>query len=172
MYSFRRQERMGKMRKNAIRFTVNLTLLIFGTATVFSGMLIQLKYHIGNHGYTFENQAVMGLSYYEWSRIHKISIILLSILMIMHIYQHWNWYKAVVRKRLITKNIQVIILSLLFALVAITGFVPWLIDLLNGDDMLRKGIIEIHDKFALILLVFLILHIAKRLKRFFMLLKD
>jgi uncharacterized membrane protein (DUF485 family) len=91
--------------------------------------------------------------------------------MIMHIYQHWNWYKAVVRKRLFTKNIQVIILSLLFALVAITGFVPWLIDLLNGDDMLRQGIIEIHDKFALILSVFLILHIAKRLKRFLMLLK-
>jgi hypothetical protein len=93
--------------------------------------------------------------------------VVLSVLMIYHVYQHLIWYKVVITKKNITKNQQVLILSLLFVLVAITGLTPWFIDLLKGDEMLRKTFIEIHDKFAIILTVYLILHIIKRLKWFF-----
>jgi hypothetical protein len=79
---------------------------------------------------------------------------------------HWKWYKTVIKKRLVAKNIQVLTLSMLFVLVAITGFIPWFIDLLKGDEILRKAFIEIHDKFAIILSVYLILHVIKRLKWF------
>jgi hypothetical protein len=72
----------------------------------------------------------------------------------------------VIVKKLLTRNSQVIILSVLFILVAITGFTPWFIHLLKGDEMVRKTFIEIHDKLALLLSVFLLLHIAKRLKWF------
>jgi len=121
---------------------------------------------MGNHGNIAINDYTFGINYKGWSDIHKISIVVLSALMIYHIFKHWKWYKAVVMKKLITKNRQVLILSLLFVLVAITGFTPWFIDLLKGDGMLRKVIIEIHDKIALILSVYLILHIIKRLKWF------
>jgi len=155
------------MGKNVKQFIINLGLIIFGIATVFSGMLIQVKYHMGNHGNIAINDFVLGINYQGWSFIHKMSIVTLSLLMTCHIYFHWKWYKVVITKRLISKNQQVLMLSLLFVTVAITGLTPWFIDLLNGDEMHRKVFIEIHDKLALILTIYLILHIIKRLRWFF-----
>ncbi len=155
------------MRNNVNRFIINLGLIIFGIATVFSGMLIQVEYHMGNHGNIAIKDYVLGINYQGWSAIHKISIVVLTALMIYHVYQHWNWYKVVITKKLITKNQQVLILSLLFVLVAITGLTPWLIDLLKGGEIQRKIFIEIHDKLAIILSVYLVIHIIKRLKWFF-----
>ena len=153
--------------KNINRFIIYLGLFIFGIATVFSGMLIQVKYHMGNHGNIAINDYVFGINYQGWSAIHKISIVALIVFMIYHVYQHWKWYKVVITKKLIAKNQQALILSLLFVLVAITGLIPWFIDLLKGDEMLRKVFIEIHDKLAIILSVYFILHIIKRLKWLF-----
>jgi len=155
------------MGNNVNRFTVNLGLLIFGIITVFSGMLIQIKYHMGNHGNIAINDFVLGLNYHDWCVVHKISIVVLSLFAIYHIYQHWKWYKAVISKRLFAKNQQVLIFSLLFVLVAITGLTPWFIDLLKGNELLRKVFIEIHDKLAIILVVYLILHVIRRMKWFF-----
>ena len=152
------------MKTNINRFIINTGLIIFGIATVFFGLLIQVNYHIGHHGDLSINDNVFGINYQSWSAIHKIAIVGLSVLMIYHIYRHWKWYKAVITKKLIAKNRQVLILSLLFVLVAITGLTPWFIDLLNGDETQRKSFIEIHDKLAIVLSVYLILHIIKRLK--------
>lgn len=149
------------------KFIINLGLVVAGIATVFSGMLIQINFHMGNHGNIDINDRVLGINYHSWSGIHKISIVVLSLLMVYHVYQHWKWYKTVISKRLFSKNQQVLVLSLLFVLVAFTGIVPWLIDLLEGNKMIRKLLIEIHDKLTLILSVYFILHIAKRLKWFF-----
>ncbi len=155
------------MGKNINRFVINIGLTIFGIATIFSGMLIQVKYHMGNHGDIDLNDYVLRINYQSWSAIHKVLIVILSLLMIYHVYHHWKWYKVVISKKLITKNQQVLVLSLLFVLVAITGLTPWFIDLLKGDETLRKVFIEIHDKLTIILSVYLILHIIKRLKWFF-----
>lgn len=149
------------------RFLVNLGLFIGGFASAFSGILIQVVYHIGNHGNIAINDSVFNINYYGWTVVHKISIVVLSLLMIHHIYQHRRWYKTVIVKKLFKKNQQVLIFSLLFVLVAITGLTPWFIDLLNGDEMQRKVFIEIHDKMALILTIYFILHILKRFKWYF-----
>lgn len=154
------------MRKNVNRFMINLGLLIFGIAAAFSGWLIQIKYHMGNHGNIDINQDVMGINYEEWSLIHKISIVALSILIICHVYLHWKWYKGVITKRLFSKNQQVLILSFIFAIVAITGLTPWFIDLMKGNQMLRKIFIEIHDKLTILFTIYLILHIIRRLRWF------
>jgi len=155
------------MEKYFNRFSINLCLLISGFFTVFSGILIQVKYHMGNHGNISTNDHVFRMSYYEWSDTHKISIVVLSVLTIFHFVMHWKWYKIVIKKWLIIKNKQVITLTILFILVAFTGFIPWFIHLMKGAEMLRKAFIEIHDKLALILSVYFILHVIKRLKWFF-----
>lgn len=154
------------MGKNINQFIINSGLLVFGIATVFSGMLIQVNYHIGNHGIIAINGFVFGINYYGWSAIHKISIVALSLLMICHFYLHRKWYKIVITKKLVLKNQQVLVLSFLFIAVAITGFTPWFMDLLNGDGIRRKIFIEIHDKLTLVLLIYLVLHIIKRFRWF------
>lgn len=147
-------------------FIVNLGLLVSAPITAFSGLLIQIKYHMGNHGDIAINDRVCGLSYNGWSNVHKVAVVLFSILVIYHVLWHWKWYGMVIRKKLIAKNMQVLTLSVLFVLVALTGFIPWSIDILDGDEILRKIILEIHDKLTLILTVYLALHVIKRVKWF------
>ncbi|MBP7497071.1 MAG: hypothetical protein KA792_05345 [Bacteroidales bacterium] len=166
-------------------FYINIILLLFSAIMIISGITLQAGYHLGshdNHNIKTQNinptdniqpeqtkiintgKTIWGFDYYDWSLIHKISIIIVSLTMIYHIHSHWKWYKTVISKRLIKKNRQVVTLSAIFLLVALTGLVPWTIHLCNGNETLRKGFIEIHDKIALILTVYLFIHIAKRLK--------
>lgn len=152
------------MKRHAYSFAVNLGLLLSCLIMVFSGLLIQVKYHMGNHGDIAINDPALGISYSDWSNIHKVSVIILSFFMVFHIVLHWKWYSMVIGKRLIGKNIQVITLTLLFTLVAITGYIPWLIGSVEGDEVTRKTFIEIHDKLALVFVIYLVLHIIKRFK--------
>lgn len=173
---------MEKRRKRIVnRFLVNCSLLMSGLVMAFSGLALQLGFHIGNSGrhsvddlsvlqinrFPDSDKMVAGFNYPEWSLIHKIAIVSFSLLMTYHIYAHWKWYKSVFFKGLLAKNIQVITLSAIFVLVAITGFVPWLIDCLKCSCSLRLLFIEIHDKLALVLIIYLILHVIKRAKWFF-----
>lgn len=160
------------VKKNSYRrIIINTGAFFTGFLAVFSGFLIQFSYHIGHHGTIDVNKMVLNVNYSGWTAIHKISILLLSVFMIFHIAQHWNWYKTIIKKNLITKNKQVFVLTTIFALVAITGYIPWIIDLTLNDQTTRKIFMEIHDKLTIILLIFLILHIAKRLKWFMTTLK-
>lgn len=146
------------------RAIVNVGLLLSGLFLVFSGLLIQAGYHMAGHGEIDTSKSSLGLGYSMWSGIHTISAILVSGWMVLHIIQHWNWYKAVFKKQLFSKNRQVITLSLVFPIVAVSGFIPWIIHLNDGNETIRKTIIEIHDKIALILCIYLIFHVVKRFK--------
>jgi hypothetical protein len=152
------------MKNPVIRFIINLGLLISGSFMVFSGLLIQFSYHMGNHGEIDINNTTLGINYWGWSDIHIIFIIVVSVFMIFHIIRHWKWYEIIIKKSLYSKNKQVILLSIVFILTAITGYIPWLISMTGGEDTIRKMFIEIHDKLALLLFVFLVLHVSKRLK--------
>lgn len=154
------------MKNPLLSFAVNLGLLFSGLITVFSGILLQIKFHINHIGNGVSNDHVFEIGYYGWSAIHKTSIVVFSLFMILHIYLHWKWYKAIINKRLFAKNKQVLSLSVIFVLVAFTGFIPWIIDLMGGGNTERKAFIEIHDKLAILLAVYLILHVVKRVKWF------
>ena len=154
------------MKSSFYSLKINLGLLFSGLIVMFSGLLIQINYHMVNHGGTDINKAVWSLSRTEWSMIHKISIIIFSIFMAYHIILHWQWFKAVISKKLISKNKLIIMLSFVFILVAITGYIPWLVSLICGDNTIREAFVEIHDKIALIFIGILILHILKKLKWF------
>jgi len=147
-------------------FISNIGLLITGILAAFSGFLIQFSYHMGQHGKIDFNKLVLDVNYSGWSNIHKIVILFLSVFMFIHIARHWKWYKTITKKNFILKNKQIFILSVVFIFVAITGYIPWMIDLTGNHEIARKFFIEIHDKLTIILFVFLILHVAKRLKWF------
>lgn len=153
------------------RLIINAGAFFTGFFSVFSGFLIQFSFHMGQHGTIDINKRVLDINYSEWTVIHKISILLLSVFMIFHIIKHWNWYTTIIKKNLIRKNKQVFILTTVFVLVAITGYIPWIIDLTLNDQITRKIFMEIHDKLTIILFIFLILHVTKRLKWFMTTLK-
>lgn len=136
------------------------------------------KHHEYNHGIlsgsvTYEqirginlNNTAWGFNYYEWSAIHKACIVTFSLLMVYHIYIHWNWYKEIIRRHLIHKNKEVFTLSAIFLIAALTGFASWLVSLVSNSVTLRYTIIEIHDKITLALIIYFILHVIRRKKWF------
>jgi len=155
------------MTKNNPSFTflINLSLLVFGAAMIFSGLLIQIGYHMGHHGEIDTGHLVFGLNYFTWSLIHKTSIVIVSIAMVFHIVLHGKWYRTVLRKKVsVFKNQQAIVLTIVFISVAMTGYLAWFINMSGGSELTRKAYIEIHDKIALLLAVYLVFHVAKRFK--------
>jgi magnesium-transporting ATPase (P-type) len=175
------EKRRKRMLNNLL---VNNLLLLSAFVMVISGLTLQLGFHAGGPGgHQFEvhgahsrtmkyeeargidtNKIVYGFTYPVWSNVHRLTIILFSLLIMYHVYAHWRWYKGVVARRQIHKNFQTLTLSMLFLAVAVTGFVPWFIDLSGSTVILRTLLIEIHDKLAFVLIVFFILHVAKRAK--------
>jgi len=77
-----------------------------------------------------------------------------------------KWYKNVLLKKLLTKNRQVILLSVIFIVTALTGFIPWLLQSGDVSDIPQRGLIEIHDKMGIVFIVFLVLHVSKRFNWF------
>ena len=144
--------------------TINLGLIVFGMFSIFSGYLLQIGYHLQNQG-TTTNDKLLGLNHYGWSASHKISVTILLLFLVYHLYQHRKWYNAIVKKRLFAKNRQVLSLSLIFILTAITGFTPWILVWHEGNEMIRNTIIEIHDKLAIFFTVYFVLHIRRKFKR-------
>lgn len=144
----------------------NLGLLLAGAAMAFTGFLIQFSFHLGHHGRIDANAVVLGLDHSGWSSAHKMSIVAVSILAIVHIVLHWNWYGTVLRKKLLSKNRLAVTLTIVFVLVAITGYVPWLAGLAGASDAIRRGFVEVHDKLSFVLFGCLSLHVAKRFEWF------
>jgi ferredoxin len=171
-----------KMVKAVNWFIANNLLLISGLVTVISGMVLQIGFHMGGpevhksaHSQSAKyeqvreldtDKLIWGFNYFNWSSLHKYFIVFFSLIMIYHFYAHWKWYKTIISKKLIGRNFQVISLSVIFVLVAVTGIVPWFIDLSGGNSMLRMLFIEIHDKLTLLLIIYMVLHIIKRIKWF------
>ena len=161
-----KRQRMKK--KSILNFINNLVLCLCGSSLVFSGILIQLEYHFGHDGKKDPWNLALGLNHGQWADLHIISSLIVSLAMIVHIYQHWPWYKSVLKKRtLIVKNQQVIVLSIIFLSVALTGFTSWFIWLAGGTEINRKLFMEIHDKIAWALFLYLLLHVWTRVKWFF-----
>jgi len=142
---------------------INLGLLSAGATMVLSGLVIQFNYHMGHHGDVDKTLSVFGMTYTGWSDIHLISIVMVSFLAAIHIILHLKWYKAIMQKRLFNKNNLMIVLMTVFIAVAITGYISLFVRLSGGSEAIRKSFIEIHDKIALVLFIYLIIHVAKKL---------
>jgi len=156
---------MTKPNQNLL-FGINNMLLLSGIVTALTGLTIMLHYHMGNHGGIIITERFLGIDYTSWSWIHKTSTIVMSLLATYHILLHWNWYKNVFHKKLVTKNRQVLFLSFIFSISFLTGFIPWLLQVSDITDFNRRFLLEIHDKTGRVLIIFLILHLRKRLKWF------
>jgi len=152
----------SRNRNAFFKFVLNISLVIAALAMVFSGFMIQFNYHMGHHGLIAAMEKVWGLDYYQWSGLHKISVVLISALVIIHLFWHYQWFKTMITKKLIARNRQVILFLLIFLFTAFTGYTAWFYAQFDDGEFQRKLFIEIHDKITLILLVFLVLHIVKR----------
>ena len=154
----------SNIKRSRMNYIVDCLLIVFGIMMIFSGLLLQARYH----GRTMNPLVVSQIpDYIQWTQIHKLSIVIVSILVCFHIPFHIKWYRAVIKKGLISKNKLTISLTIVFLLSALTGFWAWLIPVFyKGASGLiaEKHIIEIHDKLSIILAVLVIVHVSKKVK--------
>lgn len=150
----------------SLRLLVNAGLLLMAIAVAFSGFLLQAGYHMGGHGSIDTDTVYMGLNYFGWSALHRITIIAITALFVIHVYLHMNWYKSVLSGKNTKRSLQVMVLTLIFILVALSGYISWFIHIFNGSEMVRKLFIELHDKLTILLFIFLFMHIAGRFSWF------
>ena len=139
------------MVKKQRKRVLNYSMFISGLITVISGIMLQIGYHIGNPSLSIkQTKQLWHLHYNSWQNIHIIAALLFLILCGVHIFIHKKIYKIIFQRGLYKRNWQVIILSFLFIISVLTALSPW-------------NMIEIHDKVSILLIVFLVLHLAKRL---------
>jgi len=157
---------MQKKSRLILNMITNIGLLLTGTAMALSGFVIQFGYHMGHHGRIDEHNLVLGMYYSGWSNSHKITIVIVSFLIMAHMALHGEWYKTVVKKNLFARNKLVVALTIIFIMMAVTGYISWWITLADGSDAARKIFVEVHDKLAFVLFACLIFHVAKSFRWF------
>jgi hypothetical protein len=150
--------------KGMINYFIDCFLVITGIIMIYSGLLVQVRYH----GRTMNPLIVSQIpDYIQWSQIHKISTIVIAVLACVHVYLHWKWYEVMFKKKLGGRHKITMIMTIIFLLSAITGFWAWIFRLLNDSPqgmIQEKHLIEIHDKLGIILAVLIIGHVMRRLR--------
>ena len=134
----------------------SLLSLVPVVVLAFSGLLMQLVYHMGRHPLSY---LFWGLDKTEWSWVHKICATICLLLIAYHLYLHWNWLKTAVSKRRSNSGKRMkrnsLWLSIIFLLAAISSAISWLIII---DRHLARHVIEIHDKLGILLAILIIVH--------------
>lgn len=147
--------------QNKLKIIVNsLGLIIFFGVTI-SGWIIQAKYHAGRLS---SDTFTMGFNKENWVDLHKVT----SVIMVLIIFLHLIINKKVVKSFFNTKiwknsviktSFIILMLSLILIL---TSFLTWFI--IPKSSHLNKGIIEIHDKFGILLSITFIFHFKQHWK--------
>ena len=106
--------------------------------------------HLAGHGSVHE-------IWHNWAVAHVAACTLFTIAVIFHIKTHWKWYKGVFRNGSGNKSRVTIIVSCLFVLVALTGFMLLAV---NGGN---SGIGQWHWHLGLLSIILFCGHIVKRL---------
>jgi len=100
-------------------------------------------------------------SVFAWGTLHCLTGLVFVCFMALHIWQRWNFYKALIRKKLYRKNklatfVSVTFLFLLLSLVLfLTGF--------------TESTLHFHLLFAHLFAITVIIHAVTRLKQFVLL---
>lgn len=142
-------------KKRLYRRLTNISLLIFGFIMTFSGLYIQIHYHI-------QDNTSLGFSL--WTFIHKWSALLFTLVVVAHAVLHLKWYKTVFEKQLFRKNRITMILTIIMIIVSLLGFLPWILSPFPFHLELRHTLVEIHDKIGVAFMVIMIWHIIKKWK--------
>ncbi|MCC8146209.1 MAG: DUF4405 domain-containing protein [Bacteroidales bacterium] len=134
------------------RTWINVLLIAVVSAVSISGINLHLAAkNMETH--------VWGLEHGAWYMIHILFGILTLAIVSIHIYQHKNWYINLFKGFSANKKRKrgTIALTMIFALVVVTGLTDWINNVPNS----LLGLI--HAKIGQLMIIFTLIHIYKRL---------
>lgn len=107
-----------------------------------------LKLHAAGHGFVDVTE--------QWTMVHIVVSLLFVALVCIHVRNHWGWFKRVKKEGVRGKKKMVMLLTLAFLSVAISGIILIFI----GKDFPSFGML--HYKIGIVTVVLSIQHILKR----------
>lgn len=142
--------------KKEYRTLLNITNIIGGAIIIFTGVLIQLNYHMHHLP---DNSLILGFDRISWRWIHTLSSIFFLIWLIYHNWINLKTIKAffLSKKKSPKYHLLSIILLGILLLMAITALLALANNLLDNQEQ-RFTYIEIHDKIGILMSILLIIH--------------
>lgn len=136
---------MNNSGKN-IRFYIYAAALLPFLLLLATGIIL-LKYHTGAHS----NATILGQDAYFWFPFHKITAVISTLFIALHLFVKTNWVKHLFTGKLKGAfKASNLILFVVFLLCVFTGF---------GSDLISSKLGGVHNKFGLILIVMFLTHI-------------
>ena len=129
-------------------FLTDLLLLITFVPSSATGFILHWAGHQSRHEL-----------WHNWAVAHVISTLLLTILVAIHIYGHWGWYKSLFKNGIKNKSRVTIVLSALMLVVTTTGIV-----VLFRHQGANTGLGLWHYVIGIIVSIVVIGHFVKRAK--------
>lgn len=143
--------------KSDINFYTELFTFFPFIFLAFSGLLIQINYHVGD---LLDEATVLGVNRNGWLYLHKIASLISLLGITIHVFLHTGWIKMLFKRKTLrsaNKNTKITVwLLIAFITTSLTGIISWLILPAHA----RLGAIEIHDKIGIILTVLFIIHLV------------
>lgn len=153
-------ERAGnKITENIKKYFTDIIMIPLMILTTYSGLAMHILPKA--HGRFEGPVAASGYDIHVWKDVHLISAFLWLFAMMLHVYQHWGWYKNTFLKLNFKKKKLSVAITVLAAGLSLTGIFLFL-NILPHET--RHAIGEFHDKFGEILVILLIFHIVQRFK--------
>jgi hypothetical protein len=143
----------------ARRASINVSLLVAGTASLVSGFLIQVSYHM-NHRVS-AGRTVWGWDYPTWALFHQISSAALLAFAAWHLYLNRRPLLAILKRNGAWRR-QGPILFATFAAAITTALSAWAAAVGFDHHLAERALVEIHDKVVIPMSVLLALHVWQR----------
>lgn len=142
-------------------FYLNLLNVVPFLILISSGILLQLEYHMHHQP---DEHLIAGLNRSGWLLLHRITAALSLVGITAHCILHRKFIAATTRRILDRRSMANVhtsyYLLILCIPTVITGMASWIA--LNGNTHARLMLVEIHDKLALLMVAFSLVHIVSR----------
>ena len=166
---FQKRKDITHRKKWFSHFMVNLILLVLGLVTSFSGLIIQVHYHVTHHS---DASMVLWGDRSRWNSIHTWISIVFLIAVIYHVRAHRKWYQNTFKQQRSSKSKPTLLLTCLTIATTVSGLIPLFMSFFDASSGLRSSMIEIHDKIGILFLVIVFFHTLKRVKWYAAVLKN
>jgi hypothetical protein len=144
-----------------INFYLNLANFVPFFVVIITGLILQIGYHMHRLP---DDYLISGLDKSGWLLLHQISTSISLAGIIIHCMLHWKFITATTKKIFNRKYRARILSSYYLLIIYIPTFLAsigsWIF--FNDKDSTRHTLVEIHDKLALILIIFFIIHVISR----------
>jgi hypothetical protein len=145
-----------------LRGSINVSLLVAGTLSLVSGLLIQVSYHMGHA--VSAGRSVWGWDHPTWALFHQVSSAFLLAFAAWHLYLNRKPLLAILKRSGAWRRQGPILLATFTAAVT-TALLAWAAAVAFDRHLAERALVEIHNKIVIPMSVLLALHVWQRRSR-------